>query len=174
MGLALGACESSESQKTDGDQVTTPESPPAKEEPVMEKPAKLTGTMADLAFMIGKWRQQEANGAYSDEVWHKEGPDRLTGAAFTIMGGDTVWSEKLEMRVEDGEVVYVADVPENDAPVKFKMTEISLNSATFENPTNEFPWKIVYTLSGDSLHARIAGFKNGQAAANDLYMIRVK
>ena len=136
---------------------------------------EMTGTLADLSWLIGRWRQQESSGAYSDEIWSKASGEALVGAAHTIQNGDTVWSEQLEIKVaENGEVVYYANVPENDGPVGFKMISIAPYTVTFENPEHDFPWKIVYTLSGNNLHVRIAGYRDGQAAANDLNMVRVK
>lgn len=173
-GFGMVACSE---QKSDGKSAEQPKTEIKEEAIVPEPPAavEMTGTLADLSWMIGRWRQQEAEGVYSDEIWTKSSGESLSGSAHTIQNGDTIWSEKLEIKVEEnGEVVYYATVPQNDGPVGFKMVAIAPYTATFENPKHDFPWKIVYTLDADTMNARIAGFKNGQAAANDLVMVRVE
>ena len=62
----------------------------------------------------GKWKQVEKGGAVSYEIWEKKGEEAFKGMACTIMNGDTIWKEKLDLLVEGKEVVYYANVPEND------------------------------------------------------------
>lgn len=166
--LFFAACQDQAAEQGDSTPPSLPQVSP-------EEPEKaLTGTLQDLSWMLGTWRQAESGAVYSDEIWTKASSSRFEGNAFTIQRRDTIWRESLSIVVEDSNVVYYADVPENDGPVGFTLTDIGPQTATFENPTHDFPWKIAYTLSGDSLHARIAGFKNGEAAVNDLYLMRVR
>jgi len=72
-------------------------------------------------------------------------------------GSDTAFVEKLGIIVRDGDLFYVADVPENQQPVYFRLTEIKQNSFTCENPEHDFPKKLAYSLKGNKLHAIISG-----------------
>ncbi|WP_315820030.1 hypothetical protein [Paraflavitalea speifideaquila] len=51
----------------------------------------------------------------------------------------------------------MADVPQNKEPVYFKLTAITKDGFTCENPNHDFPKKIDYKLDGNKLRATISG-----------------
>ena len=54
--------------------------------------------------------------------------------------------------------------PGGKTPVEFKLKEISDKKVIFENPTHDFPQRILYWLNADgALHARIEGTIQGKA-----------
>jgi hypothetical protein len=65
--------------------------------------------------------------------------------------------EKLRIVVRDGNLHYVADVPENKMPVYFPFVELKKNSFVCENPDHDFPKRISYSLEGTTLKATISG-----------------
>ena len=180
--LTFAACSSSEEKKPQ-DQNPAAETPAEKPQPTpqvqpttpgeMAKPPLDASSLTDLEWMIGTWKQEENPQTASYETWRKDSDQHFTGAACTIQNGDTVWKESLEIAIENGKAIYFATVPENDGAVGFTMTGKETERVDFENPEHDFPWKITYWRGADTLYARVAGFRNGQAAFNDLVMLRV-
>ena len=64
--------------------------------------------------------------------------------------------EFLRIAERDGSLVYIAQ-PGGRPPTEFALTAISTDSATFENPTHDFPKMIRYSRRADgSLEARVS------------------
>jgi len=115
-----------------------------------------------VTWLEGKWtRTNSKAGQAGLEIWEKISSTELSGQGITMHGTDTAFVENLRIIVRDGNLFYVADVPENQKPVFFQLTEIKQNSFTCENPEHDFPKKIAYSLQGNILHATISG--NGKA-----------
>ena len=65
--------------------------------------------------------------------------------------------EFLRIVERDGSLVYIAQ-PNGRPPTEFALTRIGADSATFENPSHDFPKMIRYTRRPDgSLEARVSG-----------------
>ena len=115
-------------------------------------------TVDQLKWLEGTWTRTNSRAGQSGlELWKKVSSTELSGRGVTLNGSDTVFVEKLRIVVRDGNLFYVADVPENQQPVYFPMTEIKQNSFTCENPEHDFPKKIAYNLQGNKLQATISG-----------------
>ena len=115
-----------------------------------------------LNWLVGTWNRTNAKpGRSGFERWDKTSPQELKGIGVNLQGTDTMFVEKLRIIVKDKDIVYVADVPENQKPVYFKLTEITESSFVCENPEHDFPKKISYQLEGNKLKAQISG--NGKA-----------
>ncbi len=52
-------------------------------------------------------------------------------------------------------------------PTEFRMVELAANRVVFENPTHDFPQRVIYERNGDTLHARIEGTMNGRTQGMD-------
>jgi hypothetical protein len=88
---------------------------------------------------------------------------------------DTMFHESTKLLVQDTDIVYIADVPGNPAPVPFKLTSYKNKKAVFENPQHDFPKTIVYSLIGeDSLVATIDGEENGKPRHEEFYFKKLK
>ncbi len=130
--------------------------------------------MRDLAFMLGKWTQTEPDGAYSLETWEQAADDRLTGWAFTLMGKDTVFQERMSLHSEGNTFYFTATADPVEGPVRFQMTSLTDRHAIFENKLHDYPQMIEYKAVGDSgLHARISGVKDGNYGAKDFPLKKV-
>lgn len=115
-----------------------------------------------VKWLEGNWRRTNSKAGQSGlEVWKKISSTELNGRGITMHGSDTAFIEKLRIIVRDGNLFYVADVPENQKLVYFRLTDIKQNSFTCENPDHDFPKKISYSLDGNKLHATISG--NGKS-----------
>lgn len=113
----------------------------------------------NFEWLIGKWK---LDGKPVYEVWTRA-DDGVTfhGSSFKVNGADTTILEKISFKKIEGNFYYIPDVPENMAPVKFKLTKFDANSFVAENPQHDFPKTIKYTIvrkaNGESLEASIEG-----------------
>ena len=116
-----------------------------------------------LDWLVGTWSCTNTKPNQSaHEHWEKISPQEFRGFGVTLQGADTVFIEKLHIVIKDGNIVYVADVPENQKLIYFKLTEVTNVEVTnvgfvCENPEHDFPKKITYQLNGNKLKAQISG-----------------
>ena len=110
-----------------------------------------------LEWIIGTWERQNGKpGEIHHERWQKVSDQHLKGIGVVVVGSDTIFVEKLAIRVEEGIVYYIADVKENPEPVYFKFTSWEENSFVSENPKHDAPKKIAYNLEGDIMTAKVS------------------
>lgn len=119
---------------------------------------KIQKDFKKLEWLQGTWnRTNSKSGQTGTETWALVSPEKLTGKGITMKGTDTLFMEKLDLIIKDGHIYYVANIPGNSAPVFFKLTALSGNAFTCENPENDFPKKIAYKLQDKKLKATISG-----------------
>ena len=101
-----------------------------------------------LQWMLGKWQQDDGK-KVTTEIWTNLSPTTFDGIGQTVLKSENKISflESLRIIEMSGEIFYLAKVSHNEFPISFKLMECSNNSAVFENPTHDFPKKIVYNLS---------------------------
>lgn len=123
---------------------------------------KQSADFKKLEWLLGKWNRTNGKpGQITTEEWLKESAFKLKGTGVKSKGTDTAFVEKMTLLVKDNAIFYVADVKENNGLVYFKLTAITSNGFTCENPEHDFPKKIVYKLAGKDLQATISG--NGKS-----------
>ncbi len=111
-----------------------------------------------LGWLVARWEMVDPKpGRSGFEQWTKVSPVELRGVGVRLAGEDTLFVERLRILVRDKVICYVADVPENQAPVYFRLTEISQEGFVFENQGHDFPKKIAYQLKDGRLKATISG-----------------
>ncbi|MCW3465176.1 DUF6265 family protein [Chitinophaga nivalis] len=111
-----------------------------------------------LHWLTGTWKKTNNKpGRSGSEQWEHSTPAALKGIGIRLQGKDTTFTEKLALLVKDDSIYYVADVPENKAPIYFKVTAIHPNGFTCENPQHDFPKKIVYEIAGKHLKVTTSG-----------------
>ncbi|MEA3031383.1 MAG: hypothetical protein QOJ53_1715 [Sphingomonadales bacterium] len=111
--------------------------------------------VSDLSWMSGRWLASE-NGRWTEEIW--SGPRGGTLMGFSWSGEGQTIREYEYLRVqagEDDEIVYLAQ-PNGGAGVGFHLVRAEGTSATFENPTHDFPQRIRYVRTGDTMVATIS------------------
>jgi hypothetical protein len=120
-------------------------------------PTEQKPKLDDLNWLLGTWETQGEERKVV-ENWTKESDTAMKGTGVFLSHGDTTYMEKLSIEMRDGDIFYVADVPQNPEPVPFKLTSYKDSEAIFENPEHDFPQRITYTLQPNgSLHARAEG-----------------
>jgi len=128
--------------------------------------------VAALSWMSGCWRQESASQTV-DEVWMAPSGDGMLGMSRTVAKGRIADHEFLQIRVQDGRLVYIAK-PSRQPEATFTAATVGPREVVFENPVHDFPQRIIYRLQGDgSIAARIEGTANGKVRAVDFPMKRV-
>lgn len=80
----------------------------------------------------------------------------MLAVSRTLKGDRMVAFEFLRIVERDGSLVYIAQ-PNGRPPTEFTLTALTADSATFENPTHDFPKMIRYSKRADgSLEARVS------------------
>ena len=116
------------------------------------------GNYSQLSWLAGNWKRTNVKpGRTAHERWEQTGTYEMHGFGVSMKEQDTLFVEKLKLVIKDNTIYYVADVPGNKQPVYFRLTAITKDGFTCENPDHDFPKKIVYRLEGDKLKATISG-----------------
>ncbi|MEO7991273.1 MAG: hypothetical protein ABI663_17110 [Chryseolinea sp.] len=113
----------------------------------------------EFGWLVGKWKLTEKN---IFEEWRVSTDKKtLEGLSYRIKEGDTTVMEKLLIKFEQPFFFYISNVPENPAPVKFKITQYNADKFLAENPEHDFPKAIRYKLirknNQDFIEASIEG-----------------
>jgi hypothetical protein len=118
------------------------------------KPAA-RGTLIQLAWLAGTWTGGGGPATF-EERWTPPAGGAMLAVSRTIKGDRMVAFEFLRIVERDGSLVYIAQ-PDGRPPTEFALTAITSDSATFENPSHDFPKMIRYARRGDgSLEARVS------------------
>ncbi|HEX6644626.1 MAG TPA: DUF6265 family protein [Gemmatimonadales bacterium] len=129
----------------------------------------MTGRPADaghLAWMAGCWEFTRGETTV-EEQWMAPRGGALIGMSRTVRGDRMVAFESVVIRADSaGRLAYHA-FPSGQAPAVFPAVEVTDSTAVFENPTHDFPQRILYRRRGDTLSARVEGSRNGTLRGSD-------
>lgn len=123
-------------------------------------------------WLAGHWRSRGGT-TTTDEVWLAPAEGLMTGMSRTT-GGKKPFFEfmRLERR---GDAVYYIAQPRGAAPTEFKLVHGDAQQFRVENPSHDFPQRIVYERRGDdALDARIEGSVDGKAREERWQYFRVR
>ena len=97
----------------------------------------------------------------------------MLGMGRTVADGRTVDYEFMRFEQRGTDVIFVSRPRANKEDTEFKMISLTPTEAVFENPTHDFPQRVVYRLTKDgNISPRIEGTVNGKAKAIDFPMVR--
>ena len=125
-----------------------------------------------LSFLTGCW-QMSAGPMVIEEEWGKPAGDGMLGFSRTMKNGKTVFSEFMRIEKQGALVSYTPRIGTKQGVVVFKMTKLTEDEVIFENPTHDFPQRILYRKVIDGLAARIYGKVNGKDRAEEFPYRRV-
>lgn len=121
-----------------------------------------TTSVSDLAWLSGRWLTAD-NGRWTEEVWAGPRGGTMMGFSWTGEGSNIGEYEYLRVQSgEDDEVVYLAR-PGGGPGVGFQLVQAEGTSATFENPSHDFPQRIRYQRDGDVMVATISKLDGSNA-----------
>lgn len=131
-------------------------------------------TFEKTGWLVGTWENTSDDGTLS-ESWEKINDSLYQGHGYFIKGKDTLHHETIELRQKGDEVSYNVSVKgqNENKPVAFKMTLANEKQLVFENPSHDYPKKIVYNkITNDSLVAEISGIQQGKSGTEKYPMKR--
>jgi hypothetical protein len=108
----------------------------------------------ELKWMLGEWEMVDGS-AITTESWNVLNDSTFVGKGTTLNGGKVVFQEELRIEQRNGELTYVAILP--DKIGYFKLVKFSVQMASFEDPKNDFPSKILYELIFEKLDITLLG-----------------
>jgi hypothetical protein len=116
-----------------------------------------------LGWMSGRWEVLTAQARWTEENWSVERGGVMLG--FSRSGSGDRLREFEFLRIQagaDGVPTYFAQ-PGGRPPVPFRLTAHDATSATFDNPTHDFPQRIRYVRTGDVMVATISALDGSNA-----------
>lgn len=139
-------------------------------------PCQVAATrLSDLGWMAGCWEMSnKERGTQITEMWMKPAGDAMIGIGRTLKAGKLVDFEFLRIVETAAGLAYVSRPSGNKEDTSFPLKTSTTNGIVFENPTHDFPQRILYTRSGEKMTARIEGTNNGKTRGIDFPYTRVK
>ncbi len=123
--------------------------------------------LARLAWMEGTWAGTMGRSAI-EETWSSPSGGAMVGMQKATREGRLVSFDFMRIVAADsGRVAFLAS-PNGAAVTRFVSIELTDQRVVFENPTHDFPQRVLYWIPEDGrLHARIEGSMNGVPRAID-------
>jgi hypothetical protein len=120
--------------------------------------APILSDITQLSRLSGDWQTAAGGRAQMEEHWTQPAGGSMLGMSRTVAGGKTAEFEFLRIEQRENEIYYVAQPKGRCPQTDFKLTRITAQEAVFENPTHDFPKRIIYKKTADdSLTASIDG-----------------
>ena len=123
------------------------------------------GGVKDVSWMSGCW-ESARGGRHIVEQWTAAEGGTLLGMSRTVVNGKTTEYEFLLIRETANGLEYVAR-PSGQPEATFTAVRVSNDEVVFENPTHDFPTRIIYKRQSDGLAAAIEGRMYGQVRRID-------
>jgi hypothetical protein len=112
-------------------------------------------TISAVAWLAGNWVGHDGPVSF-EERWTPPAGGAMLAVSRTLNGERLAAFEFLRIIERDGGLVYVAQ-PGGRPPTEFVLSAIGPGSATFENPSHDFPKVIRYSRRPDgTLEARVS------------------
>ncbi len=99
----------------------------------------------NFEWIIGNWKNTK-DSSLEKWAWNTD-KSVLLGVSFKVINGDTNVTERASIACEVDGCYFIADVPENNKPVKFKIARSASRSFVADNPAHDFPKFIQYNLT---------------------------
>jgi hypothetical protein len=128
-------------------------------------------SVKSLSFMSGCWTTPKGALEELRECFTAPYAGLIQGSSQTVKDGKTTQIEFAAIHEKDGKITY-APIFNGKALSVFTLTRVENKTATFENPTNDFPKKIIYRRNADgSLTARTEGADPSDKASQEWTMV---
>jgi hypothetical protein len=119
-------------------------------------PAVTPARIGQVAWISGDWTGAMGTSTV-EERWSPGNGGAMIATSRTVRGDVMTAFEFLCVFERNGTLVYAA-MPNGGAQTEFTLTKIDAESATFENPTHDFPKMIRYAKRADGgMDATISG-----------------
>lgn len=126
-------------------------------------------SVTDFGWLSGCWASEDQEEG-SGEMWTTPAGGVLLGTSRTVKNGRTVAYEFMQIReIAPGEISLIA-LPSGQSRTEFKLLSARAFELVFENPTHDFPQRVIYRREDSRLIGRIEGTVNGSERAADFAM----
>lgn len=116
-----------------------------------------------LSWLTGCWERRTTSGAV-EELWSSNAGGMLLGWSRTVRRDSVIEYEFMRIYPAGDTLVFEAQ-PSRQAKAEFRAMPPFAPEVVFANPAHDFPQRVIYRRSGDSLLARIEGTRGGQLRA---------
>ena len=114
-----------------------------------------------LSWLAGSW-YGEKDGVQAEELWIAPKAGVMLGLHRDVFASGNSFFEFLRIAETDRGLALFAS-PNGRSPTRFDMVSLSDRRVEFENPSHDFPQRIIYWLDDlGYLHARIEGSDQGR------------
>ena len=104
--------------------------------------------IAKLAWLAGRWRL-ERNGRLIESQWMAPAGGVMLGMSRTVAKARAVDHEFLQIREGPGGALFYVAQTAGQKEAAYQNSALSETAAVFENPEQDFPQKISFTLQPD-------------------------
>ncbi|MCE3278831.1 MAG: putative lipoprotein [Bacteroidetes bacterium] len=113
------------------------------------------------------WLSGEWVGKYDSvpvfEQWKPLNGKLLDGRGGVRTGKDTVFTENIQIVEREDGIFYLATLKGATSAIEFKFSGFKNDTAVFENPTHDFPQRVLYFKNADgTFYACVDGKYNGK------------
>jgi hypothetical protein len=129
------------------------------------------GGVDHLGWISGPW-VSESKGEWTEELWSAPRGGVLLGTNKSGKGSRATGYEFMRIAADGQGAISFWASPGGQKPVQFKLVSSGSSGAVFENPANDYPTRIAYLRSGNTLVATISG-PNGARAMSWTFKRRV-
>lgn len=113
-----------------------------------------------LSWLSGCWERRTTHGVV-EEQWSSSAGGMLLGFSRTVRRDSLIEYEFMRIYPAGDTLVFEAQ-PARQAKAEFRAMPPFAPEVVFANPAHDFPQRVIYRRSGDSLLARIEGTRGGQ------------
>ena len=138
------------------------------------KKDNLADKLNPAQWIVGNWEQKTDKGILT-ESWQRLNDSVFVGSCYFINESDTLHRETMLLEQRADSITYSANVTgqNNDKAVPFTFTTANTNSLVFENPTHDYPQKIVYQKNkSNDLVVTVSGMLRGKKSMETYTMSR--
>lgn len=120
--------------------------------------------LGKMSWLLGNWEKKMPEGTLS-ETWIKENDSTFSAKSYFIKEEDTLHNETILLTQKNDIITYSAKIlgENNDKFVDFKLTSTNEKDCVFENPSHDYPQKIVYKkVNSTNFVTTISGIQQGK------------
>ena len=129
-------------------------------------------TIDKLYWVVGNWKFKKQD-AMVFEKWTKSSETILNGMVYSLSDLDTIVLKRMRIEEVDKSIYYTMKFERSDKEISLQLLHNSSKGLMFENPTLDFPNKIIYAnTKGDMLLERFEGIVEGKVHIERSYMHR--
>src|SRR3712207_4971916 len=118
--------------------------------------------VADLAWMSGRWESVSGE-EWTEETWSEPRAGVMMGFSRSGSGETMGEWEFVRLAAGEGGVPTYFVSPDGRPAVAFRLVRSEGTEATFENPAHDFPQRIRYRRTGETMVATVSALDGGNA-----------